>query len=379
MYTIQDIENNPNILIFEPDLPMDLKKIAIMKKPSLLEMTDKSEELLKVAFASGYWSDDIKENLSKMDENDICGFFTKADEMFLDKYLELRTTNLSEKETIALVNRNVSYYSLPILTKSDELDWSIIKSIEYMDIESQNPLTYAFNLTSEKVEYLYQKFGKFALMGIPMEYQTLDMKKEIISKNSYDYPFIIFDKDIAQIYVSDYFGSLPYLMQKSKFDPYYDTRILMILSVYGAALQHLENQTEEAQIIAIKNNPMSIEYAIKPSELVCMTAVQLDKDVAELIVDKPKSVCKFLGIDYVKPSKYLAKSKYLITMSQDGQNCFRVVDGVNVDEYLNMSTDDGEKVKKISKVKEISDDEIKVLKKFGIFKTENPFFEEDEE
>ena len=131
MYTIQDIENNPNILIFEPDLPMDLKKIAIMKKPSLLEMTDKSEELLKVAFASGYWSDDIKENLSKMDENDICGFFTKADEMFLDKYLELRTTNLSEKETIALVNRNVSYYSLPILTKSDELDWSIIKSIEY--------------------------------------------------------------------------------------------------------------------------------------------------------------------------------------------------------------------------------------------------------
>lgn len=379
MYTIQDIENNPNILIFEPDLPMDLKKIAIMKKPSLLEMTDKSEELLKVAFASGYWSDDIKENLSKMDENDICGFFTKADEMFLDKYLELRTTNLSEKETIALVNRNVSYYSLPILTKSDELDWSIIKSIEYMDIESQNPLTYAFNLTSEKVEYLYQKFGKFALMGIPMEYQTLDMKKEIISKNSYDYPFIIFDKDIAQIYVSDYFGSLPYLMQKSKFDPYYDTRILMILSVYGAALQHLENQTEEAQIIAIKNNPMSIEYAIKPSELVCMTAVQLDKDAAELIVDKPKSVCKFLGIDYVKPSKYSAKSKYLITMSQDGQNCFRVVDGVNVDEYLNMSTDDGEKVKKISKVKEISDDEIKVLKKFGIFKTENPFFEEDEE
>lgn len=379
MYTIQDIENNPNILIFEPDLPMDLKKIAIMKKPSLLEMTDKSEELLKVAFASGYWSDDIKENLSKMDENDICGFFTKADEMFLDKYLELRTTNLSEKETIALVNRNVSYYSLPILTKSDELDWSIIKSIEYMDIESQNPLTYAFNLTSEKVEYLYQKFGKFALMGIPMEYQTLDMKKEIISKNSYDYPFIIFDKDIAQIYVSDYFGSLPYLMQKSKFDPYYDTRILMILSVYGAALQHLENQTEEAQIIAIKNNPMSIEYAIKPSELVCMTAVQLDKDVAELIVDKPKSVCKFLGIDYVKPSKYLAKSKYLITMSQDGQNCFRVIDGVNVDEYLDISTDDGEKVKKISKVKEISDDEIKVLKKFGIFKTENPFFEEDEE
>lgn len=379
MYTIQDIENNPNILIFEPDLPMDLKKIAIMKKPSLLEMTDKSEELLKVAFASGYWSDDIKENLSKMDEDDICGFFTKTDEMFLDKYLELRTTNLSEKETIALVNRNVSYYSLPILTKSDELDWSIIKSIEYMDIESQNPLTYAFNLTSEKVEYLYQKFGKFALMGIPMEYQTLDMKKEIISKNSYDYPFIIFDKDIAQIYVSDYFGSLPYLMQKSKFDPYYDTRILMILSVYGAALQHLENQTEEAQIIAIKNNPMSIEYAIKPSELVCMTAVQLDKDAAELIVDKPKSVCKFLGIDYVKPSKYSAKSKYLITMSQDGQNCFRVVDGVNVDEYLNMSTDDGEKVKKISKVKEISDDEIKVLKKFGIFKTENPFFEEDEE
>lgn len=379
MYTIQDIENNPNILIFEPDLPMDLKKIAIMKKPSLLEMTDKSEELLKVAFASGYWSDDIKENLSKMDEDDICGFFTKTDEMFLDKYLELRTTNLSEKETITLVNRNVSYYSLPILTKSDELDWSIIKSIEYMDIESQNPLTYAFNLTSEKVEYLYQKFGKFALMGIPMEYQTLDMKKEIISKNSYDYPFIIFDKDIAQIYVSDYFGSLPYLMQKSKFDPYYDTRILMILSVYGAALQHLENQTEETQIIAIKNNPMSIEYAIKPSELVCMTAVQLDKDAAELIVDKPKSVCKFLGIDYVKPSKYSAKSKYLITMSQDGQNCFRVVDGVNVDEYLNMSTDDGEKVKKISKVKEISDDEIKVLKKFGIFKTENPFFEEDEE
>ena len=365
-------------MLFDLELPMELKKVAISKKPSLLEMTDKSVELLRIAFSVGYWSDDIKTNLTEMTEEDICGFISKTSETYLEKFLEI-CGELSESESVALVGRDGSYYNLPIMKKSDELDWSIIRGLEHMDADTPNPLTYAFQLTTEKVDFLYQKFGKFALMGIPTEFQTIEMKKEIIEKNSYDYSFILFDKEIAELYVEKYFATIPYLMKQNKYDPYYNVRVLMILSIYGAALKFLEFQTEEMQIISIKNNPLALEYAVNPSETVCMLALQMDKDTAKFIKNKTKAICKFLGIQYVKPSKYDSNIKYLVAMSQDEMSCFRVVEGKDIDSYLDMECDTGEKVKKISKVKEISDDEIKTLKKFGIFKTVNPFFEEEED
>lgn len=381
MYTEQEILNNPSLILFDESLPISLKGLALTKKPSLIDaISDKSIDLLKIAFENGYWNDNIKENIEKMEDENIAEFFVNTDNMYLESFFQARKTVLGEKSLKSLITSHPEYYGSSLVKKSEELDWIVLNSITAMTEDTVNPLLDMFDLNSKKVQFMYEKFGKLALKNLPMEFQTEEIKMDIIKKNSYDYPYIAFTNDIAKLYVTDYLGTLPYVMKQSKYDPYYETRVLNILSVYGAALQYVEKQNENMQLIAIKNNPMSIEYAIDPSEDVCLIAVQLDKDAAEVMEYKPKSVCKFLNIPYKKASKYSSKSKYLVSMSANGMNCYRVFDGSIIDDILNIECLDKnlKKVKNISKIKEITDEEINVLKKFNLFKTENPFFEENE-
>lgn len=381
MYTKQDILNNPSIILFDDSITDDLKKVAIAQNPSLINaISTKSNDLLKVAFENGYWSDEIKKVVDTFDEISVAKFLSKVDTTFLEMYLETRTSKFNEESSKVLVERFPNYYGSSLVEKSDAMEWDILKSITTMDEKTNNPLL-NMNITQDKVDFLYQKFGKYAIKDIPLEFVSNDICMDIVKKNSYDYPYIPFNKDIATLYVTDYNGSLPYVMKKSKYDPFYDIRMLNILTIYGDAIQYVENPTEEMLITAIKNSPISIQYVENPSDDLCILALQLDKDVANVIENKSKEVCKYLNIPYVKPSKYKKDSKYLVSMVSEGySSCFRVYEGKDIDAILKMECidDNLKKVKNISKVKEISDDEIKILKKFGFFKTENPFFEENE-
>lgn len=382
MYTEQDILNNPSLILFDDTISDELKTLAISKNPSLINaISNKSNDLLKVAFENGYWNDEIKKIVDTFDETSVAKFLSKVDTTFLEMYLETRTSKFNEKSSKILAERFPNYYGSSLVEKSDAMDWDILKSITTMDEKTNNPLL-NMNITQDKVDFLYQKFGKYAIKDIPLEFISNDICMDIVKKNSYDYSYIPFNKDIATLYVTDYNGSLPYVMKKSKYDPFYDVRMLNILTIYGDAIQYVEKPTEEMLIVAIKNSPISIQYVENPSDDLCFLALQLDKDVANVIENKSKAVCKHLNIPYVKPSKYKKDSKYLVSMASEGySSCFRVYEGKDVDSILAMECldEDLKKVKNISKVKEISDDEIKVLKKFGFFKTENPFFEEDEE
>ena len=62
----------------------------------------------------------------------------------------------------------------------------------------------------------------------------------------------------------------------------------------------------------------------------------------------------------------------------DKENCYRVFNGSEIDSILNIPCIDKnmKKVKNVSKIKEITDDEIKVLTKFDLFKTTNSYFDE---
>ena len=379
MYTVDEIKRNPTILmLYEDELSLELKIEAIKTKPSLLNsIEDKSLVLRQIAFEAGFWNDEIATLLDSMTVENLEGFVASAEEMYIEKFLELRKDILPETVAAKLITRNSKYYQSHLIEKSDSLDLIILENITYLDAETENPLAYIGNLTQPVVQKMYDKFGKFALMGIHSDFQTKEMKLDIIEKSVYDYSYICFDEEIAQLYVTDYISSLPYVMQRSKYDPFYDVRVLTILSIYGNALEFVENQTEEMQILAVKNCPMAIQFAKKPTDNVCLIALNADKDCADFIEHKSKEVCKFLGIKYVKPSKYSVKNKYLVTLSSQGMNCYRVLGGDKIDAFLNTECEhDDIKAKKIAKVKEISDDEIKVLKKFGLLKTINPFFSE---
>ena len=381
MYTENEVLNNPSILLFDTTLPMELKLVGLSKKPNLLDAIpgEKTPEMIQTSFSNGYWNDLIKSNLNVLTDEHISLFFENADDMFVERFLDEYKTNLGPLATASLLKFKPNYYNVASIKKNDDTDWEVLRANEYMDEKTENPLLFVSEITQEKVNFLYEKFGKYALMNIPMQFQTEDMKEEILKNNPYDYVYVAFTPEIAKLFVNDYNGTIQFAMKKSKYDPFYDLRIIQILAVYGAALRYLDKQTEELQIIAIKNNPMAIEYAIKPSDTVCLTAVQLDADVIQVMENIPKNVCQYLNIPYVKPSKYNKNSKYLVSMtSLNKENCYRIYEGSKVDEILNTSCKDAnlKKVKNIAKVKEITDDEIKVLDKFGLLKTVNTYFDE---
>lgn len=374
-----EIIMNPNlIMLFEDDCTIDQIKLGISKRPSLIDtISNDTYEVVKVAFENGYYSDKVAKYIDTYGEDEICSFISKTNDEYLKIFLEV-TENLvfTDKMTLELIKKDYTLYNQKGIKKSDEIDWEILNSIEYLDAKMKNPLTFMCNLTQEKVDFLYNKFGKLALVGISSDFQTYAMAEEILQKSAYDYPFVYFTEDVAKLFVSEYVGTVAYAMAKSKVDPYYDTRVLRILSVYGAALQYVEKQTEEMQLIAVKNNPMSIEYAITPSESVQIVAIQGDIDCGELISNKTKRVCDMLGIDYVKPSKYDKNKKYFVALSLTDTKAFMSVEGDKIDELLAKDSLIGNcKISKLAKVTEMDDEEEKVLKKFGFFKSSNPFVE----
>lgn len=376
--TEMEVRNNPNIIMFEEDnMSEDLKVLAIQLKPNLLEtISDKTETLIRTAFEYGHMSDTIIDSLDKMSDDSIAKFLSTASKDAIETFLETANRPFNAETSKNISTRFPDLASCSLVQQTDDIDWEVINNTSHLDAKTVNPLLNMSNLTQEKVDALYKKVGKFAILGIPMKFQTKEIKEDIIFKSCYDFAFIAFDEDIAKDFVKNYSSVLETAMKPVKNDPYYDLRVMQILNVCGDALQYVPKQTEEMQIVAIKNNPMAIQYAIKPSDNVCMLAINADSNVIQVMKEIPKGVCKQLGIKYVKPSKYDTNKKYLVTMSTENMICYRVIEGANVDKYLETNTLNYGKVKKIAKVKEIEEDEIKILKKFGMLNTSNVFFSE---
>ncbi len=379
--TEQDIRNNPSIIMFdEENISEDLKMVAIEMKPSLLEiLSNKSDKMIVKAFEGGHWSDTIISNLDKCvaDKNSVAKFLSNAPENVAEDFLGMYKETLDEDATKQLLLRFPNLAGLATLTDSNDMDWEIINNTLYMDARTVNPLLSMKNLTQDKVDALYKNVGKWAVFGVPQEFQSKEIKEDILKKNPYDFCFVAFDEDIAKQFISLPGNVVSYAMTRKKNDPYYDLRVLHILNIMGAALQWVDKQTEEMQIAAIKNNPMALEFVSKQTDDLCLLALKLDPSVIQVIEKPSKAVCAFLGIPYVKPSKYTSTSSYLVTMEKDDVVFYQTMKGDAVDAFLELPLPNGGKMKKIAKVKEISEDEIKVLDKFNVFKSENPFLREE--
>lgn len=379
--TEQDIRNNPSIIMFdEENISEELKMVAIEMKPNLLEiLSNKTDALIIKSFEGGHWSDTIIANLDKCiaDENSVAKFMETAPEVIAEEFLGMFKGKLNSEASKQLLLRFPNLAGKATLTDSDNMDWEIINNTLYMDAKTVNPLLSMKNLTVNKVEALYKNVGKWAVLGIPQEFQTKEIKEDILKKNPYDFCFVAFDEEIAKLFIGFPGNIVEYAMTRKKNDPYYDLRVLHILNILGSALQWVDKQTEEMQITAIKNNPMAIEYVSKQTDDLCLLALKLDPAVISVIEKPSKAVCAFAGIPYVKPSKYTATSSYLVTMEKDDVVFYQVMQGDKVDSFLELPLPViGGKMKKIAKVKEISDIEIKMLDKFHIFRDENPFLRE---
>lgn len=381
MFTEQDIRNNPSIIMFdEENISEELKMVAIEMKPSLLEiLSNKSDNMIIKAFEGGHWSDTIIANLNKCtaNEDSVAKFIATAPEVVAQEFLTMYKEKLNGEASKQLLLRFPNLAGIASLTDSDDMDWEIINNTLYMDAKTVNPLLSMKNLTQDKVDTLYKNVGKWAVLGIPQEFQSKEIKEDILKKNPYDFCFVAFDEEIAKYFIGIPGHIVEYAMTQKKNDPYYDLRVLHILNILGSALQWVDKQTEEMQITAIKNNPMAIEFVKKQTDDLCLLALKLDPSVISVIEKPSKAVCAFLGIPYVKPSKYTATANYLITMEKDDIVFYQVMTGDKVDAFLDLTLPVvGGKMKKIAKVKEISKEEIDTLEKFKIFKSENPFLRE---
>jgi hypothetical protein len=383
--TIEDIRRKPDIILYEEkNLPTNFKEAAIRQNPSLIDgLTEKTDNLLQIAFERGYWNDLIaaKVDNSLYDEDSLLSFLKNASIDNINRYLSRVDSEISVEATKVIVGSHPELYSSGRLEHNDELDWIALKGVKFVNDKTDNLLKYMGEPNQEKVNYMFERFGKYALKDLSGMWQTNEIKEAVMNNNPYDYSFIEFNAKIAKAYVDNHAEILPFLMKKNKYDPFYEDRVIFILQLKGECLEFVDKQTETMQVTAINNQPLAIEFATKPSEDLCLIAARIDKNAIGKMNNVPKSVCKEFNIPYVKPSKYNKNTKYFVAMDDGTRKCFRTYMGSEVDAILDKDCKDEGlgKVKKIAKVKEILEEEEKILKKFGFFKTENPFFDDQVE
>lgn len=382
MLNEQEIRNNPSLIMFnQDDVSEELKMVAIEMKPSLLEVLNiKTDKMVVKAFEGGHWSDTIISNLKKCtaSKDSVAKFMRNATENIAEDFLNMYHDVLNEEASKQLLLRFPNLAGNACLTGSDDMDWEVINNTFYMDAKTVNPLL-SMNITQDKVDALFAKVRKWAVLGIPQQFQTKEIKEIILKTNPYDFRFVAFDEDIARMFIKFPGNIVEYAMTEKKDDPYYELRVLHILNIMGEALKWVTKQTEEMQIAAVKNYPMALQFIKKPSDDLCLLALKANPNVVNIIENPSKAVCAYLGIPYVKPSKYDKDKMYLVTLKQGDVISYQRLRGDCVDAYLNKDAVGIGKLKKIANVKQISETEMAILEKFHIFTEENPFLREEKD
>lgn len=159
-----------------------------------------------------------------------------------------------------------------------------------------------------------------------------------------------------------------------------------VMKECGWFIKYWKNQSFKLCKAAIDCNPKNIQYVKKITDKLAIYALSLDKSVLQY-VKKTKAVCDYLGISFEDKKEYPSEY-YLVKFKEDLCDegylikvC--IVKGKDIEKFLEKTTclsfgnlyDDNErKVKKIAQYQPITEDELKVLKKFGLDDLESGYF-----
>ena len=393
MLTRQEIELNPDMILFEDGVSEELVLVALEKKPSLIQVLDNpTVEQFRTSFRNGYYNSSFNQYIEEFTKEDEAGFIKTSGDKATKAYLEVLESlerKLEADASLILVKSNLEHYDSPCLTHSFELDEAVLDiAINSKEKQKVNPLTMLEEITPERVQKYYDAVGKNALIGLSGEYQPESIKLDIVQKQPYDYTYVCFDKTIAKYYVENHYNMIQFLMVKSKDDAFYKERVECMLGVCGAALQFLEKPSKEQQAIAVRQNPMSLEFVKKPTEELCLLAISFDKDAVQFVEKKTKKICEAAGIPYVKPEKYKTGTHYLVQLSAKTEQTGVLISnlillGEQVEPLLkekvsnpNLPELASEKLKKLATVKELTDEQVAMIQSLKL-ETTNYFLEVD--
>lgn len=159
-----------------------------------------------------------------------------------------------------------------------------------------------------------------------------------------------------------------------------------VMKECGWFIKYWKNQSAKLCKAAVECDPHNIQYIKKPTDKLALYALSLDKTV-EKYLKKTKAICEFLEIKYEKPNPYPSKY-YLVKFNEDLCDegylikvC--VVKGKDMEKFLNKTTslsfgnlydNEEREVKDIASYQPITEEELSIIKKFGLDDLESGYF-----
>lgn len=167
----------------------------------------------------------------------------------------------------------------------------------------------------------------------------------------------------------------------------------LALKAHPEIYPYIKYPTAADAKIIIDINPKNLSLVKKQSEKLCLMALKKDKGVFKYVKNPTKRILEFMGMDTKKASRYAkySEKQYLITCKTDVADegdiiYIGIVPGKEMPDFMsqkierygfsgNLDCDDGiHYVEDFMKAQAITDDELNVLKKFGILDLNTGFF-----
>lgn len=145
-----------------------------------------------------------------------------------------------------------------------------------------------------------------------------------------------------------------------------------VLKTHGWFIKYLKNQSYKLCKASLDCDPSNIQYIKKPSEKVINYALSLDESVREYIkIENQYPANKYL----IKFHENLCDEGYLIKVCViDGKDMADFMDRTTSLSFGNLEDNEERNVKSIASYVPITDDELKVLRKFGLDNIQSGYF-----
>lgn len=402
---LKQIEKS-SIAIFSMENPSEKVKYAAIKKfPGCVGKLEHTPEMVAYAIRCGSAAA-FKLDMSKTTEKDIIeGIKNSEMNLWWNEFCQALPEELmSKKIATAAVKKYSMCIGYPAIKplKDDKLIELAFKSYEreynwFKENDSDHKCSMQMVLTDEELtddrvmkileiegDRVLWRFGKSKnkLSKKVREYIVKTYKKSL-EELSLDGEEILlwydshFNEDMRRSYIWD-----------RLFSEYNDKTAL--LEKHGHLIVNIKKPKAGEKMAAIKCDPMNLQHIYQQTEKLCMAALEINKDAFKFVNNKTKKILKFMGIEEEKKddtekskqavgNEFKDNANYLVTMeinlADEGYLHYSsVVKGKNMDKFLNQYVSvsfgnlDGEDelVRLVANYQEITDDEIKTIKKLGL-------------
>lgn len=402
--TIADIKENPRLILKIENPTDEMKWLVLEIEPWLISEINPTTEMIISEFKKCHYSlINLEQPLPEIPEKDILETIKNLDLWKTMKfYSEVFKKNIRINQKIAEALVKHAYYYItdecvkPFINK--DLENLAKENFKAFIKKDKNPIfLFPTSISFSDEDWQYFVDNNLSLDHLIKNRKDIPLfiQKYYIDNSFYSLEKLSINNKITKEIFLYWFNK--YGEEKMKFfsnDEWFKELLAQpffeeVLEEKGFLIKYVKKPTNKLQVIAIKNNPMNLQYIQNQTEKACLLAYSLNNHVVCFIKKDTKKIREILNIKETT-SKY-PEEFYYVKLNRnlaDEDDCIWnfIIKGNELQDFLNKTCtlsfgnlyDDNEKFLEdfLLEYKPITKEEIETLKKFGVDEIMTGYWEE---